>query len=89
MRTTLDKLESSRLTLNESAWLRCQAALELKDRGDYEAAREVVRPFWKSFGERPQTEGLDRPMVAEVLLHVGILTRWIGRSVMPKTQRRI
>ncbi len=78
MRTTLEKLESSHLTLNESAWLRCQAALELKDRGDYEGAREVMRPFWKRFGERPQIEGLEPSVAAEVLLHVGILTRWIG-----------
>src|SRR6185369_1701745 len=35
-------------------------------------------PFWKRFGERPNVEGLNAPMVAEVLLHVGILTRWIG-----------
>jgi len=78
MRTTLAKLDSSRLTLNESAWLRCQAAVELKDRGDYDRAREVMRPFWKNFGERPELEGLNPPMAAEVLLHVGILTRWIG-----------
>jgi tetratricopeptide (TPR) repeat protein len=78
MRTTLDKLESSRLTLNESAWRRCQAALELKDKGDYEGAREVMRRFWKHFGKRPEVEGLNPSMVAEVLLHVGILTRWIG-----------
>jgi tetratricopeptide (TPR) repeat protein len=78
MGTTLDKLGSSRLTLNESAWLRCQAALELKDKGDYEGAREVMRPFWKHFGEGPQIEGLNPQVAAEVLLHVGILTRWIG-----------
>jgi tetratricopeptide (TPR) repeat protein len=78
MRTTLEKLESLHLTPNESAWRRCQAAVELKDRGDYEGAREVMRPFWKRFGERPDLEGLNPPMVAEVLLHVGILTRWIG-----------
>lgn len=78
MRTTLAKLDSSHLTLNESAWLRCQASVELKDRGDYEGSREVMRPFWKNFGERPETEGLNPSMVAEVLLHVGILTRWIG-----------
>jgi tetratricopeptide (TPR) repeat protein len=78
MRTTLEKLESSHLTLNESAWLRCQAALELKDRGDYEGAREVMRPFWKRLGERPQIEGLESSVAAEILLHVGILTRWIG-----------
>ena len=78
MRSTLEKLESSHLTLNESAWLRCQAALELKDRGDYEGARDVMRPFWKRFGERPQIEDLEPSVAAEVLLHVGILTRWIG-----------
>jgi tetratricopeptide (TPR) repeat protein len=76
--TILGKLEFSHLTLNESAWLRCQAALELKDKGDYERARDVMRPFWKSFGERPDIEGLDPLTAAEVLLHVGILTRWIG-----------
>ena len=78
MRSTLERLESSHLTLNESAWLRCQAALELKDKGDYEGAREVMRPLWKHFGERPDIEGLNPPIAAEVLLHVGILTRWIG-----------
>ena len=78
MRSTLEKLESSHLTLNESAWLRCQAALEYKDRGDYEGAREILRPFWKTFGERPDLDGLDPSMRAEMLLHVGILTRWIG-----------
>jgi tetratricopeptide (TPR) repeat protein len=78
MRTTLEKLQSSNLTLNESAWLRCQAAVELKDKGDYEGAQEVMRPFWNHFGERPNTEGLNPEAVAEVLLHVGILTRWIG-----------
>jgi len=78
MRSTLERLESSHLTLNESAWLRCQAALELKDKGDYEGAREVMRPLWKHFGDRPKVEGLNPSMAAEVLLHVGILTRWIG-----------
>lgn len=78
MRTILDKLESSHLSLNESAWLRCQAALEYKDRGDYEGAREIMSPFWKKFGERPELEGLEHSMRAEMLLHVGILTRWIG-----------
>lgn len=78
MRSTLEKLESLQLTRNESAWRRCQAAVEFKDRGDYDRAREVMRPFWKNFGERPEVAGLNPPMVAEVLLHVGILTRWIG-----------
>ena len=78
MRTILERLEFAHLTLNESAWLRYQAAVKLKDRGDYEGAQEVMRPFWTEFGERPDVEGLNPPMIAEVLLHVGILTRWIG-----------
>src|ERR1041384_1372372 len=78
MRTILEKLEVSHLSANESAWLRCQAAVELKDRGEYDRAREVMRPFWKKFGERPNTEGLSPSMAAELLLTVGILTRWIG-----------
>lgn len=78
MRTILDKLEFSHLTANESAWRRCQAALELKDRGEYDRAREVMRPFWPKFGERPNTEGLSPEMAAELLLTVGILIRWIG-----------
>lgn len=78
MRSTLEKLEFSHLTPNESVWLRCQAALELKDRGEYDRAQEVMRPFWKRFGERPNTEGLDPLMAAELLQTVGILTRWIG-----------
>ena len=66
MTTTLAKLDSSRLTLNESAWLRCQAAVEFKDRGDYDGAREVMRPFWIKFGERPELEGLNPAVEAAV-----------------------
>ncbi|HEX7771326.1 MAG TPA: hypothetical protein VF435_02825, partial [Pyrinomonadaceae bacterium] len=71
-------MEFSHLTPNESAWRRGQAALELKDRGEYDRAQEVMRPFWKRFGERPNTEGLNPETAAELLLTVGILTRWIG-----------
>jgi tetratricopeptide (TPR) repeat protein len=37
-----------------------------------------MRPFWKGLGTRPETAGLHSTVVAEVLLCVGILTRWIG-----------
>lgn len=89
MRTTLAKLESSHLTLNESARLRCEAALELKDKGEYDRAREVLRPFWQTFGERPNTDGLHPGMAAELLLHVGILTRWIGSKNQVKASSQI
>jgi tetratricopeptide (TPR) repeat protein len=53
-------------------------ALELKDRGDYNAAQKVMGPLWLNVGERPVITGLHPSVSAEVLLSVGILTRWIG-----------
>ncbi len=78
MKITSPKLQTSHLTVNEEALVRCQTALELKDRGEYERARESMRPFWQRVGERPNVEELYPSVAAEVLLCVGILTRWIG-----------
>lgn len=78
MKITSPKLNTSNTTPNEAALLRCQSSLELKDKGDYHGAQEVMRPIWKRVGERPETKGLHPPVAAEVLLCVGILTRWIG-----------
>jgi tetratricopeptide (TPR) repeat protein len=78
MKITSSRLQTSHLTTNEEALHRCQEALELKDKGAYERAREAMRPFWKSLGERPDTTGLYPVVAAEVLLCAGILTRWIG-----------
>jgi tetratricopeptide (TPR) repeat protein len=78
MKITSPRLHTSNLTINEEALLRCQAALELKDRGKYESARESMGPLWGRVGDRPNTEGLHPSVAAEVLLCVGILTRWIG-----------
>jgi len=89
MRATLAKLDSSDLTRNESARLRCEAALQLKDRGEYDRAREIMRPFWQTFGERPDTKGLLPEIAAELLLHVGILTRWIGSKNQVKESSQI
>lgn len=77
MKITSHKLQTH-LTPNEDALLRCEAALELKDKGRYESAREMMGSLWKRVGERPQTEGLYPSVAAEVLLCAGILTRWIG-----------
>jgi hypothetical protein len=40
------KLETSHLTANEAALLRCQTALELKDKGEYEGAQDywLIKP---------------------------------------------
>jgi tetratricopeptide (TPR) repeat protein len=78
MRITSPKQHTSHMTANEEALLRCQTALELKDRGRYEGAREAMGQIWTRVGERPETKGLYPSVVAEVLLCAGILTRWIG-----------
>jgi tetratricopeptide (TPR) repeat protein len=78
MKITSSKLHTSHLTANDEALFRCRTALELKDKGSYEGAREAMGPLWTRVGERPETEGLYPSVVAELLLCVGILTRWIG-----------
>lgn len=75
---TSSKLDTSHLTANEEADLRCRTALELKDRGDYDGAREAMSPLWKGVGSWPNTKGLDSEMVPRVLLCAGILTGWLG-----------
>jgi len=77
MRTS-PKLDTSHLTANEKAELKCRTALELKDRGEYQAARDVMFPLWKGIGTRPDTKGLDADVVPRVLLCVGILAGWLG-----------
>lgn len=78
MRTTSPKLDTSHLNANEEATLRCSTALQLKDRGEYEAARDVMFPVWKGIGSQPNTKGLDEDVVPHVLLCAGILTGWLG-----------
>ena len=78
MKLTTSKAETSHLAPNERALRRCQDALELRDRSDYQGARDVMDPLWERVGERPKLKGLDDDVRAEVLLTVGILTSWIG-----------
>jgi tetratricopeptide (TPR) repeat protein len=78
MKITSPKLHSSHLTANEEALLRCQSALELKEKGDFEGARRAMGPLWGRVGEHPELGRLYPSVAAEVLLCTGILTRWIG-----------
>jgi tetratricopeptide (TPR) repeat protein len=78
MKITSPKPHISHLAVNEEALQKCQSALEKRDRGDYEGAREVMRPLWKRIGERPEVKTLHASVAAEVLICVGILTSWIG-----------
>jgi len=72
------KLNTSYLSANDEALLRCKAALEQKDRGDYAAAQKTMLPYWNRMGEAPNTQGFERSVAAEVSLCVGILTGCIG-----------
>lgn len=78
MRTTSPKLDTTHLDKNDEAELRCRTALELKDRGEYEAARDAMFPLWKGIGSRPNTKGLREDLVPRVLLCAGILAGWLG-----------
>lgn len=78
MKITSTSLGVSHLTANDEALDRCQRALTLKDRADYYAAQKVMRPLWERVGERPEISSLHPSVAAEVLLCVGVLTRWIG-----------
>lgn len=79
MRTTSPKLDTAHLSASAEALLRCQTALDLRDRSEYDAAREVMAPIWSGvIGSRPNTEGLHDTVVPEVLLTTGILTGWLG-----------
>ena len=58
-RITSQKLDTSDLMPNDEALVRCRAALELRDKGDYVRAREVMLPLWKGVGHHPDVV-LDR-----------------------------
>jgi tetratricopeptide (TPR) repeat protein len=80
MTITSPRLRRPHITANEEALVRCEAALELKDKGDYDGALRIMRPLWKCVGERPNIDALHPSVSAEVLLCVGILTCWIGNK---------
>lgn len=73
-----EQLENPSLTPDSRAELRCQAAKELEEVGDYEGAREALGELWRGLGERPRIRGLYRAVAAELILRAGTLTGWIG-----------
>ncbi|HEX8140784.1 MAG TPA: sigma 54-interacting transcriptional regulator [Pyrinomonadaceae bacterium] len=74
----LRQVNDSALSLAERAQLRCQAAKELEESGNYEAARSAMGEFWQRIGQRPEVDGLDQHTAAAVLLRAGSLSGWIG-----------
>ena len=74
----LRQLENRGLSVDRHAELSCEIAKEFENRGEYEAARQALGSYWPGIGERPNLEGLEQSMAAEVLLRVGVLTSAIG-----------
>lgn len=75
------QLEDPALAQDDRARLRTELAKELEDAGDYEAACEALGDLWQGVGVRPRVDDLeDQSTIARVLLHVGVLTGWIGSS---------
>jgi tetratricopeptide (TPR) repeat protein len=56
----------------------CQQAQARADAGDYEGARAMLGAWWPVGDARPQTNGLDAPAAAELLLRAGALTSLLG-----------
>lgn len=74
----LNQLDNPALNHEERSQLRCQAAAELEDRGQYEGASEALDGLWMGIGERPSLDGLSPHAAAAVLLRAGTLTGWLG-----------
>ncbi|HYE14878.1 MAG TPA: helix-turn-helix domain-containing protein [Pyrinomonadaceae bacterium] len=74
----LDRLADTRLAADERARLRVRLSREHLDSGDYDAALEALDALWPQLGARPRLEGLGAAARAELLLHAGVLTGFVG-----------
>lgn len=76
----LRELDNASLTPDERALLRSEVAADLTHKGQYGAAREAPGELWRGVGERPNVEGLEGRLAAEVLLQAGVLSGRLGAS---------
>lgn len=76
----MQQVQNPALTPHQQVEIRCRAARELEDTGEYETACEVLGDVWQGVGVRPRLEGLDPATSAEALLRVGVLTGWLGNA---------
>jgi hypothetical protein len=74
----LRELVNPNLSVGGRAELCCELAKEFENKGEYEEARKALSGYWRRIGERPNLEGLETSIAAEVLLRVGVLTGAIG-----------
>jgi hypothetical protein len=78
LRLASPKLDTSHLSRDEEALARCEIAQEQRDNETPQGALEIMRPFWRGVGSRPDTQGLQPETVADVFFCTGTLTGWIG-----------
>src|SRR4030095_10636184 len=80
-------VEETTFEVAENVLPLCGLAKGLEEAGEFEAAFDQLRPFWKKLGDRPVTTGLLPEAQAEVLLRAGTLTGWLGSArQLPGTQ---
>ncbi|HKP45640.1 MAG TPA: helix-turn-helix domain-containing protein [Pyrinomonadaceae bacterium] len=58
----------------------CKRAKAREELGEYEAARDALRPYWQRIGESPKLEGLSDLEAAHLSLRAGTLSGWIGSA---------
>src|SRR5260370_827378 len=74
------KNQSRDLPVAERAQICCRLAKQFEKAGHYEAACDALSEFWPDQYGAPQTEGLDEPNRARVLLRIGALAGWLGSA---------
>lgn len=79
LQTSVVQTGSGQLDLEVVA-LRCKAAKDFEDAGEFHEARESLREIWAGVGTRPETRDLPDDLRAEVLLRAGTLTGWLGSA---------
>ena len=81
------QIASLELTSNEQIQVYCAIVREQIDAGNYEAACEILRPWW-SFGSWPRLNGLNHQSCADLLFTAGELAGCIASTKqLPRGQK--
>lgn len=64
----------------EAVIIRCNAAKEFEEAGEFDAAREALGELWQGVGSRPEIRDWPNDVQAELLLRTGTLTGWLGSA---------
>jgi tetratricopeptide (TPR) repeat protein len=80
-------IASPQLTRNEQVQVFCAVAREQIEAGNYDAASEILQPFWH-FGDWPELRGLDQESAADLLFTAGELAGCVASTKqIPKGQK--